>query len=348
MKSLVFYVPPRPPLLVLFLSCFLWTTTPVLSRRAWQACSNSESGGAVAGICPTGATCCATSTPGVATCISGKIKEELSLGGGGSCCLDDDDDDTNSVLGSNNGTFATTGCGAGFQCAIANSSSSSSSRSSGGGTSSYRYCKRTDDEDDENPPRLPRYRLCSLPDKARELHGFPVAPYVTNATEQQQEAPPLLFAYYSNMGPIDAGTDDDALFVSNTFATVKKVIIVIHGSGRNADDYLCCMNAALPPVLGRTHNDADPSNSTILVIAPWFVAEADLPVNITIGATSATGEPLVWNQYGPIEHTWYGHYCYFVPLCFAESPFYIFCWDEPHLFLRLAQLNKTHSQEVWC
>jgi hypothetical protein len=283
------------PRAVLFLILFLTTT---VSSWAWQACSSSSSdndGGAQggSGTCPTGDTCCATSTPGVSTCISGKAKE---LGLSGSCCLDNDDN-------GNNGTaayIATTGCGVGFQCAKDPASTSSS----------YRYCQRIDDDDDENPPILPRYRLCSLPDKAlKELYGFPVAPFVTNASPaEQEEEDSLLFAYYSNLGPLldDTSTDSD----DRLFAKVKKVIIVIHGSGRNADDYLCCMNAALPPVPGRTHNHADPTNSTILVISPWFLAPEDLPVNITTTSSSSTtaAEPLVWEEDGPIEHTWYGHH----------------------------------------
>lgn len=272
------------PSVVLFMTLF--STTAV--SWAWQACND---GGGGSGTCPTGDTCCATSTPGVSTCISGKAKE---LGLSGSCCLDDDDDN------GNNGTasFATTGCGVGFQCAKDPASTSSS----------YRYCQRIDDDDDENPPMLPRYRLCSLPDKAlKELYGFPVAPYVTNASPAEQEEDSLLFAYYSNLGPLldDTSTDSD----DQLFAKVKKVIIVIHGSGRNADDYLCCMNAALPPVPGRTHNHADPTNSTILVISPWFLAPEDLPVNITtFSSSTTTAEPLVWEEDGPIEHTWYGHH----------------------------------------
>jgi hypothetical protein len=275
--------------------------------RAWQACNsgNGTTGGSGdSGICPAFDTCCATSTPGVSTCISGKEKE--SGGDPGSCCLDDDDadyHDNNNITRTSSSPFATTGCGPGFQCA------------KDPANNSYRYCQRIDDNDKDNPPRLPRYRLCSLPEKAlKEVYGFPVAPYTptttasTLATEQEKATSPLLFAYYSNMGPIytEESTDNDNDML---FAKVKKVVIVIHGSGRNADDYLCCMNAALPPIPGRSHGHADPTNSTILVISPWFLSPDDLPINITTTTSTAAAEPLVWeDEDGPIEHTWYGHF----------------------------------------
>jgi hypothetical protein len=290
---------------------------------AWQACQSDGNDG---GICPTGDTCCATFTPGISTCISGKDKNGKSSSAAagdklpGSCCLDDDvDDDPPPSLS----PYATTGCGPGFQCAKQEDPTVNNNYYS----STRRYCQRIDDTDTDNPPRLPRYRVCSLPKKAlQEVYGFPVAPYnvTTTTTSNTMEhepatvSPPLLFAYYSNLGPIiDAHQESSSTYENDMssstsiFAQVKKVVIVIHGSGRNADDYLCCMNAALPPIPGRTFSHADPTNSTILVIAPWFLAPADLPINMTTTATTmssttttAATEPLVWQEHGPIEHTW--------------------------------------------
>ena len=231
---------------------------------AWHSCGDSNGS-----ICPDGNACCNASVGAVAagdtggggsaSCISGK---EESMG---SCCFDGTKD-----------TQGKTGCGDGFVCASDE-------------TKGLFYCKKIDPDDDTKPDRVPRYKLCSVPDLVlKEVHGISVTKDVKD---------PQL-AYLSTMGAIDS-KDPDML---NRHAKVHTLLVVVHGSSRNVDDYICCTNSALPI------EEQDPATSSIMVVAPWFLAPYDLPVNIT-GDSGAT--PLVWSDVawggsdlGPVYHTW--------------------------------------------
>jgi len=116
---------------------------------------------------------------------------------------------------------------------------------------------------EEKPNTLPRYNLCSVTDPSwRQIRSLSVEP----------ESPQL--AYYSTA---------DVQYNP----TVRIALIVIHGSGRNADDYLCCAVSSLPTNL----------RDSILVIAPIFLAPED--------GTMPTPVPLLrWNDTDPIPHTW--------------------------------------------
>lgn len=183
----------------------------------------------------------------------------------GSCCTDVE-----------NGT---TGCREGFECA----------RDERLG---YFFCKKIDSDDDTEPDHVPRYKLGSLPDPVlKQVHGF--------AITDEPEEPQL--AYLSTMGAIDS-RDPETL---NRHAKVHTLLIVVHGSSRNVDDYICCTNSALPA------DQQDPSTSNTMVVAPWFLTPYDMPVNITSETAGSTVEPLVWadvtmagNDLGPMYHSW--------------------------------------------
>jgi pimeloyl-ACP methyl ester carboxylesterase len=102
--------------------------------------------------------------------------------------------------------------------------------------------------------------------------------------------------YYSTMGPLDGG--DTATLAQHLM--VETVVVVIHGSSRNADDYLCCTHSALPL------KDSSPlGNSTVMVIAPWLRTPLDPPAElVSPSSSSGTAFALEWAEEGPIPHTW--------------------------------------------
>jgi hypothetical protein len=165
---------------------------------------------------------------------------------------------TSGVCCDDTAAMGVTGCGEGFEC---------------GHTKHSAFCQKIDPQNDLIPDRVPRYRLCSLENAVlQKVHGFPIAP----------DMPDL--AYLSTMGALDA-SDETTL---NQHIHVTTLIIMIHGSGRNVDDYICTTHAATPT-----------PNKT-LVIAPWFLAPEDGKINLT----DSTADALVWTDDGPIWHTW--------------------------------------------
>jgi len=94
-----------------------------------------------------------------------------------------------------------------------------------------------------------RYHLCRA--GALPLHRLSLP-----ATPPSQ---PLLFPYYSNLGPVG----------DHAAASAEVALIVQHGSGRNADDYFCAgVQAAAMAGLG---------GGRALVLAPRFMEPADGP-----------------------------------------------------------------------
>jgi hypothetical protein len=191
----------------------------------------------------------------------------------GSCCTDD-------AAVTEGATATATGCGDGFKCARDESNEYD-----------YYYCQKIDPEDDTLPDRVPRYKLCSVPEPVlKQVHGLSVT---SNVNDPQ-------LAYLSTMGAIDSG-DPQTL---NRHANVQTLMIMVHGSSRNVDDYICCANSALPT------EEQDPSTSSIMIVAPWFLVPADMPVNITTSTTgNASATPLVWadfvlDEVEPVYHTW--------------------------------------------
>lgn len=156
--------------------------------------------------------------------------------------------------------MGTTGCGEGFECAMRDDDN-------------HRFCRKTDLENKELPDTAPRYRLCTLqPEVFQQVHGLEIV-------EQQPK-----LAYLSSMSAIDS-VDEKRI---NQHLRVETLIVMVHGSGRNVDDYICSTYAATP------------NPETTLIVAPWFLAPEDGPVNITADQT----KPLVWAEDGPIWHTW--------------------------------------------
>ncbi len=203
------------------------------------------------GICPDDNTCCPTSIQGISACIT-KPKGPFVRK---SVCCDDDG-------------LGETGCGPDYQCA---SSSDWYERK-------QFYCELQDDKKNltpASPLRLPRYRLGRLHQgNLKHVHSLLVEP----------NAPHL--AYYSSMSSLDAM---DAASVARR-VSVLTVVVVIHGSGRNADDYLSCAVASIPKNL----------RDSTLVLVPRFLAPDDGPVN----ATDPTVNLLRWDEHYPIAHTW--------------------------------------------
>ena len=168
--------------------------------------------------------------------------------------------------------LGSTGCGQGYVC-----------RNNAHGD--FPHCHLVTPVGSEHPPILPRYRLCKVPAKAlREVYGLPTDPSSVSASNPQ-------IAYYSSMGAIDAG-DSASLALHSR---VETVVIVVHGSARNADDYLCCMNSALP------EKDSF-ANNTIMIVSPWLLTPLDPEVHLISQVKDA--KPLIWSEDGPIAHTW--------------------------------------------
>ena len=130
-------------------------------------------------------------------------------------------------------------------------------------SSDGRTCKLNSDAKNGLPVTLPSYQLCSLPKhSSQQLRSMLIEP----------GAPQL--AYYST-------TD-----ISNN-SDIRIVLIVIHGSGRNADDYLCCGVSSVPLFM----------KASTLVIAPIFLTHDD-------GMMPTPVQLLRWNETDPIPHTW--------------------------------------------
>lgn len=230
----------------------------IASWRAATAWVECESGG----ICPDGNTCCEkTATATVSTKKHhGSVCISGSVGDIGMCCNDE----------------AVTGCHGGFTCANGTAKENLAT--------SY-YCERLDKTDFSLPNRVPRYTLCLVPAPVLQtIHGFSVV-------DSNPNKPKL--AYLSTMGAIDSTSPD----ILNLHARVQTVIIVVHGSSRNPNDYICCTNAALPS------SEQFPTNSTTMLIAPWFLAPRD---NVTevFNFDGSTSVPLYWFVDGPHYHTW--------------------------------------------
>ncbi|GKY93879.1 hypothetical protein MPSEU_000354800 [Mayamaea pseudoterrestris] len=168
-----------------------------------------------------------------------------------------------------------TGCGEGFACAQRRDDNAV-------GTLPELFCEKVDAENDELPDRVPRYQLCSVASNVlQEIYGLPIAPNI----------PPL--AYLSTMGSLHAA---DAATLQQHLM-VETLLVVIHGSGRNADDYICAAHAATP----------DPD--TTLIVAPWFLAPgsqaAAASSSSSDSSSDSSSEPLYWeDENGPIYHTW--------------------------------------------
>ncbi len=224
------------------------------------------------GICPVGNTCCPTEIPGLSSCIPGRERDPE--GARGQCC----------------DAEGWTGCPYGYDCAIISPKTDEPQK----------MCKRQEPHPDSfNARETPRYQLCRLPPSSSpntyDLQKFPIRGF--NAV------------YYSSMGSI--------LPAENTghgmqkFASVETVVVIVHGSGRNADDYLCAgistvssisTETETPNVNSTNGSDKDDINQDkVLVIAPKFVADIDHDDR------NRYDNMLYWLERGsnvPLGHTW--------------------------------------------
>lgn len=185
--------------------------------------------------------------------------------GGGTCpdgnkCCKTDIPGTSSCItiataAKQNGTGACcssdTGCGAGYKCANGS------------------YCQLV--KPPPAPLTLPLYKLCRVPKESLQLNALTI-----------ENTSGLQLAYLSSMG----GLEDDSKRIQHK--NVTQVFIIVHGSGRTAEDYLCCGMSSIPAGL----------ESSTMVLSPWFLSPNDTaPVGLA-------GNLLRWNDTGPIAHTW--------------------------------------------
>ena len=177
--------------------------------------------------------------------VVGWEKCPTELGGGicpdlNTCCSLEESDDNVTLSGciSNGmGSFKATccadnrtGCPKGYRCAPNGTCQATS--------------KRTPD------PLLrvlPRYTLCYTNDTLKTVYGLAVG----NG---------MVLPYYSSHGPLEHVAAD---------TNIQMALVIIHGGGRNADDYFC-------PAMAAAHlQDAYKSVDNVLVLAPRFLTRAD-------------------------------------------------------------------------
>lgn len=164
-----------------------------------------------------------------------------------------------------------TGCGYGYSCAVKSDTDELSS-------SNY-YCKlNQDDPPPDGTNDTARYELCSVPLELQTLHHFPV--YGTDKS----------VAYYSNMGDIQVAAQEHL--------QVSRVLITIHGSARNVDEYFC---AALSLLTDNGNENENALMESTLVIAPLFASPEDVPTLVD------AEKVLIWADHDdryPLSHSW--------------------------------------------
>jgi len=133
---------------------------------------------------------------------------------------------------------------------------------------------------------MPRYKLVASSAKSlSNIYGFPIL-------EGDRTGYGPVLAYYSSMGPILTSRQ-------NMESTIEAVIVVVHGSDRNADEYLySMMNVAT------LQDEFDPLN--VLVIAPRFLAVEDgvFSIPVITDEVMEIRKPMKWAETDPIPHTW--------------------------------------------
>jgi pimeloyl-ACP methyl ester carboxylesterase len=122
---------------------------------------------------------------------------------------------------------------------------------------------------------LPRYKL-GLAQVHPTLYGLPV---LENNSDYK-------FVYYSSHG------DLRELAQSDLFSSVRMILIVLHGSGRNADDYFCSSTAAV------AQQGYVPPEGVVL-ITPRFPSLQDGDLEIVNGGTA-----IRWDDGGDVSGTW--------------------------------------------
>jgi len=314
-------------LLVLLLLLYPYTTTSFhtcsLKKRDQQPTSIDESDG-VSATCPDNSKCCEIpmhsssssssklSSPGSWTTSTttsfGCLPNNPHIKGPGTCCKD---------LTEYGGTTA---CPGYYTCATANSSNNFTLTMMNHDTT----VQGGDGSGDAHPSFIgipspfvcilhdsvgnvmdikPRYNLIPSPNEAiSHIYGFPI-----KSNDKMGLGP--VVAYYSNMGPIftskrggGAGAPPTRTRTRTTMDSnnnIEAAIIIVHGSGRNADEYLYSMMVA-------SHLQTTFPPENVLVVAPIFLAPEDgiYAVPVIMDDFMEMRQPMVWNETYPIAHTW--------------------------------------------
>ena len=199
---------------------FLLILLKIVPCQPWIPCGTESNTSEDRYVCPNGNKCCLVAgdddgQDNVWGCISGKNPKL------GDCCRDD----------------IFTGCGEGYECS----------------QSDRKRCVNIQNETTNDPPILPRYKLCSIHHEyQRSTH------YVPSGA-----------AFLSSHSLSPQGLDG-----------VEQLWIIVHGSGHNPEDYLCCSLAL------------SEASRNIWIIAPWFQP------------SGSNSSGLKWIDHGPIAHTW--------------------------------------------
>ncbi len=278
--------------------------------KASHLCSQEEGGG----VCPENTKCCnilVIDQDGTQQQSSGCLPYSNHIDGPGTCCGDDimmGDSESHVDFG--------TACPGYYQCAYSASSSSDpfsfETKSHVPNTHTHKDTHRDEicilkDEDGNIVKHMPRYAVVPVPSETIEdYYGFPFARISSSISAPEPTTPmtiPVL-AYYSSRGPIHLTNTDkmnhEDNSISNDTDKIKLVLIIIHGSGRNADGYLYAGMSA-------SQLQKKYAQDEIMIIAPRFlVPEDDIDqVPVFEGDGSVTlYPPLQWNETDPIPHTW--------------------------------------------
>jgi len=207
------------------------------------------------GVCPDYNKCCLLPNTNTSGCITSNERN----GPIGNCCND---------FKSNKKGYGTA-CADGFHCAHSYNNHNDSS---------YYYCKQqyNNSNNTMTTKQQPRYILFpSTIQQLGQMYGFAVKNKDTN-----------ILAYYSSMGSI--------YDISEYNNIIDAVFIVIHGSGRNADDYLYAAIAS---------SKLQSTYANVLVVAPRFLAKEDGD-DIRVLVHNQKRKPMQWNVTDPIAHSW--------------------------------------------
>jgi hypothetical protein len=291
----------------------------------------------IVAYCPMNNTCCRTYNPISNDYIQSCIPNDLGSYNG-TCCTDDfesneyyntddDDDNNNDIISST--TTITTGCAIGYTCM----------KDMGG-----KFCQQST-VTDPLVSVLPRYQLCNQQQlnygtnnknnntkSAPIMYGWKmiVPTLMKDENNDNEEKDFLLLPYYSTHGNIqsiiyenknnkinninDRKTSRNRLQTS----TIHTAVIVIHGAGRNADDYYCSMLAARELFIrkrgsnniktGNKNDDDDDERNNILIIVPRFPLTTDNDTYVSVIDSNGINDILQWDGTGTssddISGTW--------------------------------------------
>lgn len=246
-----------------WIASFLWVASWFLQIKGLLICSKEDGGG----ICPDHSKCCnLQSQSHITNFASGCIpSSKLYHEGNGSCCGDG------------------TACPGDYQCDIILSQQQHQKS----------ICVLEHHHDNTTKKLyLPRYQLISVPSKSvGQMYGFPLTNHYNTTTATKS----AVIAYYSSHGPIMTNTKQ-----YHNAHRIRVAIIMVHGSERNADEYLySTMTAA--------HIQKKYHPNEVLSIAPRFLAKEDGVLSVPVVYDQhhiEQMECLLWNETYPIPHTW--------------------------------------------